>query len=56
MTHHCSQKFKTKVALLLNIKMIKKLQVTGLFLMLFNPEPNKQAVEILFSKHHEKDN
>ena len=24
--------------------------------MLFNPDPNKQAVEILFSKKHEKDN
>ena len=24
--------------------------------MLFNPDPNKQAAEILFSKKHEKDN
>ena len=24
--------------------------------MLFNPDPNKQAVEIVFSKKHEKDN
>ena len=24
--------------------------------MLFNPDPNKQAVEILFSRKHEKDN
>ena len=58
MTHHCSQKLKTKIALLLNLTMILNISNWAFQLkMLFNTDPNKQAVEIFFSKEqHEKDN
>ena len=42
----------------MNLTLIKKIISNWTFQwkMLFNPDPNKQAVEILFSKKREKDN
>ena len=57
-THHSSQKLKTKIALLLSLKINLKIisNCAIQWKMSFNIDLNKQAVEIPFSKKHKKDN